>query len=238
MIGNLEALLGGRTIADAMPGPPARARYHAEVMRDAPVAYWPMQDASGNPVDVSGNGRDMTSVTGTPTYRQTGPMNDYSIRIEGGEALNRSAHVSTVTSGFTMEMFVKMPQSPTDGQLFTNGNEASNGWGIRTEGPGTVRGLASGIAETSTSVYGLEGIPNAFHHIVVGRAATDWFIYINGIADNLGAGTTTPNTPSGTIIMGDTGLDVYVAHVAVYETALSSTRILAHWNAAAIKATP
>lgn len=228
----------GRRLATVIEPDPL-ARYYQEVLRDTPVAFWPMQDTSGNPVDVSGNSRDMTSVTGTPDYQfEAGPFGrDYAIRLVGGEALNRSSVVSTATNDLTMEMWIKFYTfSAADQVVFHNGNAATNGWGIRAEG-NTYKVLVGAIAELTAE----SASEDIWFHIVANRDSGDssrWKYYANGAVANSNAGTTAPNTPSGTVLIGAASLQISIAYVAVYDSALSAARIAAHYNAAGIKATP
>lgn len=226
-----------------MPVTTAQARYQREVMRDTPRAFWPLQDSSGNPVDASGNGLNMTSVTGTPDYRQEGPFgDDFSIFTGNSEAINRSTEVSTVQNNFTMELWLKVTQvNATDQMVMHNGGTTSGGtagWGIRMDTGDRYCGLAGGISELLVRGIGLF----TWTHLVVQRDGSDsnrWKYYQNGNLTVGNAGTTNPNVPSGVLILGGSAsYAAYYAYVAVYETALSAARILAHFNAAGIRGNP
>lgn len=216
----------------------AQAAYCREVMRDTPRAFWPLQDASGNPVDVSGNGLDMTTIAGTPDYRQAGPFgNDYSILTAGGESIARSTQVSTVQNNFTMEMWVIFEIVAANDQLVLhNGSVGANGWGIRMDTGDRFCGLAGGVAEQTVRGIGLF----TWTHLVVLRDSSDssrWKYYQNGVVTLANAGTTNPTAPSGTTQFGHTNLQMRSAYIAIYETALSAARIAAHFNAAGIRGT-
>lgn len=224
-----------------MPVTTAQARYQREVMRDTPRAFWPLQDASGNPVDVSGNGLNMTTIVGTPDYRQTGPFgDDYSILTASGESIATSTQVSVVQNDFTMEMWLYIEAVASGDRLVLhNGGAggASSGWGIRMDTGDRFCGLAGGIAEQTVRGIGLF----TWTHLVVQRVSTDsnrWKYYQNGNLTLANAGTTNPNAPSGITQFGDTNLQIRSAYIAIYETALSAARILAHYNAAGLRGTP
>lgn len=222
-----------------MPVTTGQAFYQREVMRDTPRAFYPFQDASGNPVDVSGNALDMTTIVGTPDYRQVGPFgDDYSIQLLSAETIARSTQVSVVQNNFTMELWVMITAvNAIDQLVIHNGNVASSGWGIRMNDGNVFLGLAGGVAEQSGKGMSF----NAWQHLVVLRDGADssrWKYYINGLLNLANAGTSNPNVPSGTLLLGSANLAANYAYVAVYETVLSATRIAAHWNAAGIRGTP
>jgi len=216
-----------------------QAIYCREVLRDAPRAFYPMQEASGNPADVSGNGLAFTSTSGTPVYHTPGPFgDDYAIQLPGGSSLNRSTQVSVVQNDFTIEMWVRVEiVTSTDQLIIHNGNVAANGWGLRMNDGNVFLGLAGGIAEMtgkgmSTSVW---------QHLVMLRDSTDssrWKYYQDGTVTLANAGTSNPGVPSGTLILGATNAQYSFAYVAIYETVLSAARIAAHFAAPGRRGTP
>lgn len=215
----------------------ALADYASAVLADSPLAYWELQEASGNPQDSSGNGRHITTTSGTPDYRfATGPCgDDFGIQLAGGEMFSRSV-VSTATNNVTIELWYKHVSSGANNQnMVYNGNSGSNGWGIimgSSSGP-TYRGLCGGVALLGAGATAL-GTTN-WHHLVINRDSGDsnrWKLYLDGAVDNSNAGTTNPSAPAGNLGIGTTSLQAIYAHVAVYGTALSAARILAHYNAA------
>lgn len=210
-----------------------RSLYLDEVMADAPVALWEMQDDSGNPVDSSGNGYDMTSVTNTPDYAQIGPMEDRSIRCVGGETILRSSHVSVVQSNFTVELILDLQAVTVNNMtLFHNGNPGSNGWGISVNANGTVKYLCGGVAFGTASFQVYEGL-GRFTHLVMKKesgAGGAFSYWKDGVLDRT-VGTTNPNVPNGTVTLGGASIQTAYSYVAVYETALSSARIAEHYAA-------
>lgn len=209
--------------------------YISEVLADSPKAFWEEQDASGNPVDSSGNGLDMTSISGSPSYRKIGPQgNDYGIETAGSQQFSRST-ISTVVNNLTIEMWL-YPEIITDIRqgVFLNGNSASNGYGVYVD-TSTLKyhvlicGVAFGAASTTPLVL------NVWQHLVVVRRSGQWEYWRNGVQDATNPGTTAPNTPSGgSTAIGNpfsASMQAAQAYVAFYETALSSTRIAAHYNA-------
>lgn len=222
-----------RLFPPAVVAAAANSDYIAEVLTDTPKAFWEAQDASGNPVDSSGNALNMTSVTGTPLYHAAGPMSDYGIEFDGGEYVSR-ALVSTVTNDFTIECWLMYRAGSSD-RVIWNGSLGANGWALYLNNAQKIIGLAGGVAFLTAGTTALTA--DTWYHVALVRDSANsnkWTYYLNGAVDLANAGTTAPNAPSG----GDTGFGSRdgaaqhrIAYAAIYETALSAARISAHYNA-------
>jgi hypothetical protein len=80
--------------------------YEEGVLSLSPVGYWPCDDASGNLVDVTGNGWTMT-LTNASTYQQAGP------------SINGVAHLAVEFSGTSFfETTTLFPTTYTDGRTY------------------------------------------------------------------------------------------------------------------------
>lgn len=210
--------------------------YKNIILASSPKAYWKCDETSGNPVDSSGNGNDMTTSTGTPVYRvKRGPLtpNLNGIRLPGGSSLSRSSPVSTVTNNFCFELWL-CPEavSANDMDVIYNGNAASNGWGLLIDGNMTIQVLMGGvdfIANSSTALT-----TQAWNHVVVARDATQWKYWINGALDGASLATTAPGAPSGGIsgFREAASRQIVVAHAAIYESVLTLAQIQTRYRAA------
>lgn len=210
--------------------------YIAAVLADSPKAFWQEQDASGGPVDSSGNGLDLGLFGGgTSTYQVAGPgTSHFAIETHGGVAASRST-ISTVTDNFTMEFWI-YPETVADVHqgMFYNGNPASNGYQVQCDQT-TLKyyGVLSGVGFLTASTTALT--LNAWQYIVIVRRSTQWEYWRNATQDATNPGTAAPTAPSGgnTRIGNPQGaaMQARQAYVAFYETALSSTRITAHYAA-------
>lgn len=208
-------------------------QYSAEVLADTPKAFWKFQDASGSPVDASGNGLTLSTVTGTPIYQAAGPMSDFSIQLDGGENFQRATPVSTVQDNFTMETWVYPITVGAAGRtLMANDSTGSGvGWGIGITTDFTFNYYAGNGIQGAPSTVAL--IANTWSHIVVLRRATIYEYYINGIVDQVNAGNTAPGVSDGPSQVGaGNNLSARFAYPAIYESALSVDRIQAHFAAA------
>lgn len=210
--------------------------YVDEVLTDSPKAFWKCQEASGTLVDSSGNGLDLSTVTGTPVYQTAGPYtSDYAVRCPGGAGFNRGTLVSTVQSNFTIEMWVMVEAvTANDQTLIYQGNSGANGWGIVVDTNRTFQYLCGGVALGASSSGAIGSA--TFTHIAVKRAASQWTYYVNGSVDTANAGTTNPGAPSGTttrVINAAGSAQGRYAYIAIYESALSDARVAAHYAASA-----
>lgn len=209
----------------------AQAAYNAEVLADTPDLFWKLNDASGNPVDSSGNGRNATS-TASVTYQQPGPFSgSFSVLMPGGGSVKRTPVPTSVTDNFTLECWFKFDLISVDNQIIIyNGGSGTDGYGllVRSGASQFLRYLAGGVSlggNTSDVVTSA-----AFKHLAIIRRAGDWEIWVNASLN--AGGITTPGTPVGNFqIASDANLQGYWSNTAVYSTALSGARILAHYNA-------
>jgi hypothetical protein len=206
--------------------------YAAAVLADTPKAYYKCDDASGNPQDSSGNALHMTTTSSGVTYQDPGPFGpDFCIRWNL-KSTSRNA-VSTVQSNWTLECWCKF--NALNGSTVMCGNGGTNGWEMYLPTTTNIGGIAQGVGGQTASGFTLS--TGVWYHLVVQKqtgAGGLWLYYINGRPDMTRAGTSNPtapgNTPGTTMNRANTG-DISMAHFALYETALSATRILAHYEA-------
>ena len=214
--------------------------YDDQVLSDSPVGYWKMQEASGLPQDSSGNANHMTDFTGAtqPNYQQAGPFNlGYSIEYPGGRRHHRTA-VSTATSNFSLEFWGLIVSTINSQTMVGNNNGGTNGWAMLANSNRKGQAIAQGVAllaETSVAAFPV----STWTHFVLVKASGAggiWTYYINGVVDTANAGTTSVTTPSGaTTKLGnpDGTMQLKLSHVAIYNSALSSDRVIAHYEEAA-----
>jgi hypothetical protein len=206
--------------------------YASTVLTDSPIRYWSLDEASGTvPAEIQGV--NPGAYVGGVTLNQAGATSDgdAAIKLNGttGEVTvpdNASLHVADV---FTVEMWVNRNSGSASGPFFYAG-----GGGIKfTDSGGGVLYLeqAGAVAIcTSTSDYGATG----WHHIAVTKNGAAVHLYIDGV-DRTGSVTNaTLTSPWVTALIGaGQGFfySGYIDEVAIYNTALTSARILAHFNA-------
>lgn len=121
----------------------AAASYKTNVLSLSPVAYWPMDEASGNLVDASGNGWTGT-VTGSPTYEAAGPtINGAAQSAVTWSGSGQYAHVSSsltspASDGLTIAAWVKT-SSATVQSVFARSVTADHGYYMYVHSSGVLQ---------------------------------------------------------------------------------------------------
>ncbi len=215
--------------------------YAQEVLSDSPVGYWKLDEASGTTATDSSTSALNATYVNSPTLGSTaGPL------TAGGTAATFSSgssqHVLRSDNALldtgdvqTLEAWVKRANSGTTHALFSRGQ--ASGY-IRINGSNLVEWLDSnvGLIATSTTPIG----NNVWTHVVCTKNGATSKIYINAV-DVTGAVTDhvlSDGANPSLAIGSDYPLGEYmtgsIAHAAIYGTALSAARVLAHYNAAAL----
>jgi len=212
--------------------------YSASVLADSPVGYYRLNESSGSTfADSSGNSRNLTLASGSPTYGVTGATTD------GDKAITCSG-ATTVINGqttpfvpgstdFTLECWVK---STTVGTKVAVGKVDS-----LFAGDSYWIGFSSGnitFAANSVLVSASGGNDGNWHHVVGTKTASTVTLYVDGasVATGGAAGSCSPtgNFTIGRFGDGTTSGFEYpdsVDEVAFYTSALSSGRVSAHYSA-------
>jgi hypothetical protein len=250
-----DALAGKFLNAYGTWGVPTRsvvAQYAAAILAETSlIGYWRLDDPDNTSFysvplyseSVAGN---KLGVFGTVHNRVKGPFhgNDsYAVWLDGtnssylygGEGFVPPAGASP----FSVEFWVKSEEVATEQIIFsytTVGGSGNHGWYVELYTSNTIR-LNGGAGFTADNVYG--ALHFGWHHIVV---VYDGSTTITHFVDGVPCGTpqtiTAFNTVGSlsTMHIGDgnssTNLRGSVAHVAVYNVALTGAQILAHYLAA------
>lgn len=213
------------------------AAYEVEVLADAPVAYWRLDDAAGLPVDSSGAGNNMTAVTGTPIYQSAGAFGAGLGMFLDNQVFFSRPIVTGVFDNFAVEAFIAYRSSPrTNGYAFSQGTPAaSNGW---QAGLSMARAKQYGV--TSNKGFWPDGtpeIPNCTWTMITWVKSGNVAYYVNGAAAGGGA-VPAITALSGSCFLNGTALfgsnqtlQAFYSNVSVYATALTAARVAAHWAA-------
>jgi hypothetical protein len=232
--------------------------YNQQVMASNPVGWWRFWEASGasTVTDYGTGGNNLTTVEGL-TFNQTGPMPntpDQSSAFANEAVAYASVTGTALTSAFqnhdfTVELWVNIPatsESDLD-SFFTIGASGS---------PATDTAFYLNIAYLNLTSFIIQpyfagdvshqyslstSLLGQWIHVAVTWAySTRTFIlYVNGVSQgsfttngalNV-AGTNVVSVPGDYYNSGDQGTDGYFAEVAVYNSVLSSSTVLNHYNA-------
>ena len=211
--------------------------YSSEVLADSPVIYYRMNEASGDIVDSSGNGNDSTSVEGTPLYGEDGALvvePDDCIKVTASNSdqfvvpYNASMDVGDVLSA---EAWIKRGDTSTgERAFFAKANSAF--LGMLDHNIFFARSGITGICTSTITITDTD----TFHHIVATKDGSDVHLYIDG-ADVTGTVTnsTFTDTSDSLYVGAENGGGYFTGwldEIAIYDTALSPARVLAHYQAA------
>lgn len=212
--------------------------YDDAVLADSPVFYWPMNETSGTTIaDASGNSRTGT-ISGDYTLNQLGPSSAIPASVDFGYSSAKIVGlVGTVfaPSSLTVECWVKFDTVNAEHTLhFKNGPD----YFLRLQSDGTLNFRRYNNAAGSQDVtYGTPLSAGVWYHVVVASDGSGQFMYVNGAQVASSAALSgTPNATADTINFGHNAsaqlMDGKAAAVAIYATALNSTRVAAHYAAA------
>lgn len=225
--------------------------YNAEVLTDGPYAYYYLDEAGGSAMaDSSGNSRTGTA-TAVAGYRRAGALPNnpgYAVDLSGGGRVVVGGGALSNPTTYTVEMWFRTSSS-AGGRLI--GFESGTGNGsLSYDRHITLRNDGRLVyGDWATSPYRVITTPTAYndgewHHLVltaVPRSGSqqDAVLYVDG--DEVASGATSrvaSYTGWWRVGQGRTGLaglptnfPGQVDQVAIYRTALSASRVAAHYAA-------
>lgn len=219
--------------------------YASEVLSDSPVIFWQLDETSGTTAaDDSGNGYDGTYVD-SPTLDVTGLISaGTAVTFDGSSQLvyYDSPISAMFGSGLTVEAWIETTTLSSDAYIVGAADPlASHNWFVMRLVSGKVACYINTSGWTYTGSIAVND-GNA-HHLAFTTDGSDLHLYIDGAEDGTGtASGAVPTYQSG--ISGialacraiahafySSGFSGTIDEVAIYKTALSSTRIAAHYTA-------
>lgn len=232
-------------VVDALSG----TSYMDEVLADSPVAYWRLEETSGSTVsDETGNGHQGSVQSGV-TLDVTGQIGSAADLDGTDTAYINVPHDTAFQFGsgdFTLECwgFIRSDDSSgvSQGQSFITkypvGDSVTPYYGL-TYGGGEISFACRDSSnntnrDTVVSVYSFD----TWYHIVGVREGDTFRLYIDGVLQVEDTDTSidsldnTADVNMGYWWTSGNALDGIVDEVAIYGTALSQTRIQAHYGAA------
>ena len=210
--------------------------YQQAVAADSPSEYLRMNESSGSTAnDSSGNSHNGTYVGGT--LGVTGPVSGDTADNMGG-----SGYVDTAYNPFasgssrTFEVWAQTPSAPSDATLFSSDLHpaSTNPWLFINSGNVTFE------PQNSASVSWTYSMPTStwvMFDLAYNDSTKSAQLYINGVDQGAKTVSQGYNSTTGTLEWGaGAGSSWFwpgaMGEAAVYPSILSSTRILAHYNAA------
>lgn len=224
--------------------------YQSAVLADSPIVYLPLDDLSGTTAtDASGNGHNGT-YTNAPTLGQTSLLtggSGKSVLFSRASSqwidLGTVAALSSLTSAWTLECWMKPSSNGNSGLgLITKAYDGSRvafalGFGLSGDGSTLQGGFYNGAWRVA---IGATPTANTVYHVAVTWDATTLTLYQNGSSVATNAPGSSPSNASNATWLArrwdgsatSNFYDGYLDEIAIYGTALSSTRIAAHYSAA------
>ena len=212
--------------------------YTSEVLADSPSVYWRCGESSGNLAD-SGSVGIAGVVSGTTVTRAvTGLVGDAdkAIGLSGGKVEGTPS--SSLTGAHTIEIVIQ--PSGFTGIKIAGSRNTEYGFDISLTATSITAVIGNGTSFITTSASATASFSTGVtYHLALVVTTTGWEWFRNG--SSIGSGSFSSATPlvydtSHHIILGDNGrAEGYVPGVydefAIYPTALSSSRIAAHYAA-------
>jgi hypothetical protein len=211
--------------------------YRAAVLADNPIAYWRLDEASGDAIDLVGGVH--AAYTAAPTYAVTGLLasdTDTAVSLAAGkEAKSPSIVGLSEPDDFTLECLIKMPSTAGGGKCFVSvNNTATDPWVLFTDS-GTDLFLqihtADGVQNCGVAAN-LQA--NTIYHIIGRYLAGVATLWVNGTLVKTQAITGGAPIASDHVWIGKATFGYsYVGvedEVAVYTHGLASDRIAVHYS--------
>lgn len=237
------------------------AAYDEEVMADSPLAYWRFEETSGTTAtDETANSHDGTW-NGSPTLGATGKVGN-AVTLDGSDDYmdpgNLGDFGSDCAAAFTIEFWFKFTTTDQE-TVFTgwNGNSGetllhihlnTSGNSVGGQSPGRIAAsLRNDSGDQTIRATDRSDLNDGnWHHIAVvwDDSDTTIDIYVDGILDNGasdvdGSAITSGSTSNFTVTAvgrkeysSDQHVDGTLDEMALYTSAVSGSRISAHYDAA------
>lgn len=213
--------------------------YHDTIMADSPVAYYRLNETSGtSAADASGH-------TNTGTYTGGYTLGQTTTATDGDKAvlLNGTTGYITIPNSaslqlgdvFSIEAWIKLPSAPISGTetIIGQGSGSTGGPGLRLISNEVRLMYSDQSALASTFSTGIND--TGWHHLVGTKNGATIKVYIDAVDKTTSTTNhTMANSPNAVTIGNRASADWFsgtVDEVAIYATALSSTRVAAHYAA-------
>ena len=212
-----------------------RSRYRTAVLQDNPVAYWRLGESSGTvAADVTGNYPG--TYVGSPTLGVSGAVaGNTAFRSAAGKRMERNSEVVSGVLPFTLEAWVKT-STTTNQNILVVGNSATRSAGISVAPTtGLVGAYSNGSGGTYYNIYGGFARTGEWMHVVGVFESTGIKVYLNGIestlSQSLGSASGYTQVKCGSWLNNADPTIGDIDEAAIYSSALSINRIIAHYYA-------
>jgi hypothetical protein len=158
------------------PPPPPGADYQQLVLDLAPIGYWPLQEASGNAADATGNGWTATAQGASITYGVTGPTINgetfNAVTLPGSSAgyfTIPDTMTDPATTGFTISAWIHCPTGAAFRPIFWWSQTGEGTFWLRKTNADAGQVVTVDSAGAAHGAADASGIPNDSWVWVAGR---------------------------------------------------------------------
>lgn len=237
---HIKGTVSGTFTADAHIYVPGDNAYEDEVFADSPVFLATMEEASGNLTDIIGS--KTGTVNGSPTYGVTGPIN-------GKTAIDMAAvtdffdfadhaDLDLGDGPFSIELWYRRDEDT--GAIATLLHKGTDGYMVAVTAADQLVLDKVGLAGYLVGESGTTPADGTWHHIVITRSAAgagNTLVYKDGVESHTDSQPAVALADTTSVLRlgqeaSSNRIGGALAYVALYKSALSSTRIAAHYNAA------
>lgn len=225
--------------------------YSSEVLADSPKVYYKLDDSSGTTA-VDAVAANNATYRNSPTLAQSPLITVGTAILLAAASSQDVAMPSSGTVGFggggglSVEAWIKTSQSGTGNPQIVCadvGSGTSRVFQLRLSTTGKLEWIVFKTTTTTGDLIGGTTINDgAVHHVVGTWDQTTAKVYVDGVSDATGlsaSGTVQAGTGAKSIgsrehggpLVTDSFFDGIIDEVAIYRTALSAARVLAHYNA-------
>lgn len=218
--------------------------YRDTVVADGPVAYWRLGESSGSTA-VDEMGAHDATYNNSPTLGTTGALANSSDTAatfvrSSSQWVEASDHADLdFTGDFSVEFWMKQAFSAFFHIIVAKSDSAADrGWLIYTASSGNV--VKFDGRDGTATYHANDGTVNVeddqWHHVVCVREGSNWKIFVDGaldISNSKGTGSmanSQPLTIGRRYVDGPEYYEGDLDEVAVYNYALSATKILNHYE--------
>jgi hypothetical protein len=210
--------------------------YSSEILADSPLAYYRLNEASGALMaDSSGNGRNGTYQVGVGAGASLIDDADPSVTFSGGRGYVASASWMN-TPNITVEAWINRTGSvPNAVGIVDRDANATRSWQFRVD---TTQKLQLVLWTTTTAAFIVNSTTSitagTTYHVAFTFDGATAKLYVNGALDGSGTVGGTMKVATDRLTIGDGDQNAAftgrIDEVALYGTALTAARLLAHRN--------
>lgn len=220
-----------------------RESYRTTILSDSPVAYWRMDESSGNLSDTSGNSNTATAAGTGATYSSesliiTDKSNKSIVFADNDNRFDAGDDSDFELTTFSVEAWINRTGEGgfNSGTILSKGMSGTTGWAFHLADSGGIK-LAFTIKDTdvylSTTVLAL----NKTYYCAATFTPTRVRIYVNGVKESETTTVQNPSYSTETVKIGNRntssniGFEGTLDEIAFYNVELTEAQILKHYQA-------